>query len=357
MESFPENIAHFTHGMAFMFFVAIAVHLYWQQTKNRLIWFLFWEAIFFAFIEIKDIAYLIEGVWHNSYLTRIFLSFDMWIVPFTMLFLFELMSPGWVTPVRAITMSVPSIILSVVLIFVSSKEFFYWVSVYSILLGITTLLIVFLASARYDNYIKKNFSYTEGLSVSWVRTIIVILFIYLNLWFFILQTESWWGDAIYYLITIAVWSFIYFYTVQHVIIEVPDSLFRLREKKNTVVPDCPYPFSDHLRNVMEKEKLFLNPKLQITDVAAKIHTNRTYLSDYLNKYMTTTFYDYVNSFRIDMACGLLVNERKQTLEQIAEECGFNSLSTFSRSFSKIKQCSPSEYRKYHLSNPSSPENT
>lgn len=349
MESFPENIAHFTHGMAFMFFIFVAIHLYWQQNKSRLLWFLFYEAIFFAFIEMKDIAYLIEGVWYTHYLTRIYMSIDMWIVPFTMLFLFELMSPGWVTLRRALTLTMPSVILSLLLILVPSDILFYGIVGYSLLLGSISVFVVFMASAQYENYVKKNFSYTEGLSVSWVRTIIVILFVYLILWIFIHGYENWWGDVLYYLITIAIWSYIYFYTLQHAVIEVPGILlYRFQKNEN----DCfeleenshPYHFAETVQQVMEEERLYLNSKLHITDVASILNTNRTYLSEYLNKQLNTTFYDYVNAFRVEMACGLLTNKNKQTLEQIAEECGFNSLSTFKRSFSKIKGCTPSKYK-------------
>lgn len=351
METFPENIAHFTHGMVFMFFIFVAAHLYWQQNKSRLLWFLFYETVFFAFIEMKDIVYLIKGIWYTRYLTRIFLSIDMWIIPFTMLFLFELMSPGWVTVRRAVTLIIPSVILSILLIFIPSDSFFYGIVAYSLLLGVIALFVVFMASAQYNNYVKKNFSYTEGLSVSWVRTIVVILFAYLILWIFIQNYESWWGDTFYYLITISIWSFIYFYTLQHAVIEVPDILYRFRKKENESIEieenGCPYPFAESLKEVMEEDRLYLNPKLHITDVASAISTNRTYLSDYLNKHLDTTFYDYVNTFRVEMACELLVTKKKQTLEQIAEECGFNSLSTFNRSFYKIKRCNPSDYRNGH----------
>ena len=351
METFSENIAHFTHGMVFMFFIFVAAHLYWQQNTSRLLWFLFYEAIFYAFIELKDIAYLIEGVWYTRYLTYIFLSIDMWIIPFTMLFLFELMSPGWVTVRRGTTLIIPSLILTVLLIFIHSDILFYGIVAYSLLLGAIALFVVFMVSAQYNNYVKKNFSYTEGLSISWVRTIIVILFVYLILWIFIQRQESWWGDAFYYLITISIWSFIYFYTLQHAVIEIPDILYRFRKKESesTAIEEdgCPYPFAESLKEVMERERLYLNPKLHITDVASAISTNRTYLSDYLNKHLDTTFYDYVNTFRVEMACKLLMIKKKQTLEQIAEECGFNSLSTFNRSFYKIKKCNPSDYRNSH----------
>lgn len=350
MESLSENIAHFTHGMASMFFISVGIHLFWQQNKSRLLRFLFYEMVLFAFIEIKDMVYLIEGAWYSDDLTRIFLSIDTWIVPFTLLFLFELISPGWITARRTFALVAPSVIMSLLLVFIPSDRLFHWITAYSLLLATIALWVVFMASARYDNHLKNNFSYTEELSVSWVRTIVVILFLYLVLWFFILQYENWWGDTIYYLITIAVWSFIYLYSLQHAVIEIPKILYPYRKKTESgdiKESDCPYQFAETLKQAIEKDKLYLNPKLHITDVASAINTNRTYLSNYLNKHLHTTFYDYVNAFRVEMACELLLNERNQTIEQIVEECGFNSHSTFNRSFFKIKQCSPSEYRRRH----------
>lgn len=52
---------------------------------------------------------------------------------------------------------------------------------------------------------------------------------------------------------------------------------------------------------MEKGRMFLNPKLSLTEVATAIGTNRTYLSEYLNNDLDTTFYEYVNGFRIKEA--------------------------------------------------------
>ncbi len=350
MESFFESFAHFTHGMAFMFFAIIAAHLYWQKNKNRLIRFLFYEAIFFALIEIKDVIFLINGVKYNNYYNHIFLSIDLWIIPFTILFLIELMSPGWIKTRHAILLTAPSTAFSVFIVLASSDKLFYWTAVYSLVLGIIAFLVFFLATARYNNYVRKNFSYTEGLSVSWVRTIIFTLLLYLILWFFISPLNSWWGDAFYYLVTIGIWSYIYFYTLQHSVIEVPQILFRYRKEnaktEKQKEDDCPYEFAKNLEKVMMENMLFLNPKLQITEVASAIYTNRTYLSNYLNKYLNTTFCDYVNTFRVNMACKLLMENRKQTLERIAEECGFNSLSTFNRSFSRIRNCSPAEFRKH-----------
>lgn len=73
-------------------------------------------------------------------------------------------------------------------------------------------------------------------------------------------------------------------------------------------------------------------------------TNRSYLSAYLNQHQHTTFYEYVNQWRVRRAKELLA-ESAIPLEQIAGKSGFNSLSRFRRYFTKAVGMTPSAYRK------------
>lgn len=56
----------------------------------------------------------------------------------------------------------------------------------------------------------------------------------------------------------------------------------------------------------------------------------------------TSAMDYVNYYRIAVACDLLQQDTMSKTE-IAIECGFNNLSYFIKTFRKYKNCSPSEY--------------
>lgn len=106
-------------------------------------------------------------------------------------------------------------------------------------------------------------------------------------------------------------------------------------------------FDKSLRMVMEEQRLFLQPKLTLLDVAKAIQTNKSYLSFYLHNVRKTTFYDFINQYRIEEACRLM-NEpeigQKYVLTQIATLSGFNSISTFNRYFYKIKGILPSKYK-------------
>ena len=56
--------------------------------------------------------------------------------------------------------------------------------------------------------------------------------------------------------------------------------------------------------------------------------------------------DYLNSFRIEKACEMLIETDKQLMD-ISMECGFDSLSYFIKQFKKRKLFTPAEYRKHY----------
>lgn len=84
-----------------------------------------------------------------------------------------------------------------------------------------------------------------------------------------------------------------------------------------------------LNKLFIEEKLYLNPQLKLSDVARQVGTNRTYLSRFFNQEKQMTFFDYVNNLRVEHAVGLLQKSNLR-LNVIAEQSGFNSISTFRR---------------------------
>lgn len=63
------------------------------------------------------------------------------------------------------------------------------------------------------------------------------------------------------------------------------------------------------------------------------------------KYLGLSFVEYVNSVRISAVCGLLDKTDKSIIE-IAETCGFSSLSNFYRVFNQLMGMTPREYSSY-----------
>ena len=107
-----------------------------------------------------------------------------------------------------------------------------------------------------------------------------------------------------------------------------------------------YTFIKQFEKLIYEEKAYLNPKLTLTNLAVKIGTNRTYLSNYINHVLKKSFFDFVNSLRLEHATDLLL-KTNLTLEVIAEKSGFNSLSTFRRYFMHVHKKSPTVYKREH----------
>jgi AraC-like DNA-binding protein len=65
---------------------------------------------------------------------------------------------------------------------------------------------------------------------------------------------------------------------------------------------------------------------------------------YFKKCTKKTYVDFLNEIRIGHACKLLIDTQKSVLE-ISYESGFNTLANFNKQFLKLKQLTPSGFRK------------
>jgi len=97
-----------------------------------------------------------------------------------------------------------------------------------------------------------------------------------------------------------------------------------------------------LDEVLLKNKLYLDPDLDISMLSAALCTNRTYISRLL-RMRGTSFSRYVNSLRLTHAEEMLRNSLKP-VNEICEECGFSD-ATFRRVFTERYNCTPAEYRR------------
>jgi YesN/AraC family two-component response regulator len=99
-----------------------------------------------------------------------------------------------------------------------------------------------------------------------------------------------------------------------------------------------------LERIVEEQQLYLVKKLTLTDLAAAMGTNRTYVSNYLSQVRGQTFYDYINQIRIEKKSVPLLREHPEyTLDYVANESGFASISTFRRAFLKLTGKTPRQF--------------
>lgn len=97
---------------------------------------------------------------------------------------------------------------------------------------------------------------------------------------------------------------------------------------------------DHLKT----SKHFTNSNLKLADLASELNILPHTLSQVLNDNLGKSFRLYLNEYRIEEAKKMILEHNDLTLEAIAYECGFNSKSTFYKSFKKITGHTPSHYQ-------------
>lgn len=100
-----------------------------------------------------------------------------------------------------------------------------------------------------------------------------------------------------------------------------------------------------LDQLMEEKKPYLNNRLLKAELAEMLGTSNPELARLLNENIGMNFFEYVNYYRIKEFVALARTEKAQhlTFYGLAQEAGFNSKTTFNKSFKKLMGVSPSEY--------------
>ncbi|WP_422081038.1 helix-turn-helix domain-containing protein [Ulvibacterium sp.] len=106
-------------------------------------------------------------------------------------------------------------------------------------------------------------------------------------------------------------------------------------------------FREKLMAVMESEKLYLEPKLGLKDIADKVGLHPNKLSWLLNEILHKNFYEFVNEYRLKdfQTRAMDSKNRHLSILGLALESGFNSKSVFNDFFKKTVGRTPKDWLK------------
>ena len=99
-----------------------------------------------------------------------------------------------------------------------------------------------------------------------------------------------------------------------------------------------------MSSLIEEEKLYLRKNLRISDVAAELATNKTYVSALLNNISGEKFTSMITRLRVEYAQRLMREHPDMLLDDVADEAGFSSRTTFFRSFKAITGMTPQKWK-------------
>lgn len=102
-----------------------------------------------------------------------------------------------------------------------------------------------------------------------------------------------------------------------------------------------------LRQLMIDEKLYLEPNLQLPQVASRLNVSTNLLSQAINQLEKKNFYELVNQYRIEHFKGLLQNPANSHFSILALglDSGFNSKASMNRVFKEFTGLTPSQFQK------------
>ena len=101
---------------------------------------------------------------------------------------------------------------------------------------------------------------------------------------------------------------------------------------------------DKLQQVMINQKPFINANFSQPDLARQLGVSVHLLSQAINDGLNRSFFELVAGYRVEEAKQLLRSQPNIKVEEIAEQVGYNSKSSFNSAFKKITGMTPSEFR-------------
>ena len=111
--------------------------------------------------------------------------------------------------------------------------------------------------------------------------------------------------------------------------------------------DIRYNFSLKDQERLRKVYVFVEEKfskdIDIQEVANICNLTVPAFCNYFKKNLNQTFTDFINEYRINQACKMLLEG--EGIVDICFRCGFNNISYFGRVFKQIKGTNPSEFRR------------
>ena len=351
---------------------------------------------------VKDLIF-IGNTYYGSRLEEQYASsIDLLTLPMYAIVLVEACRPLWMNWSRAFCFYIPFVVLMVTFWVHPVPLAYHAMHFAAILCAVFILLWALRELPRFERALKEEYSYAEYINLHWLRGVILLFFCLLMLWVYDSMASGVRYDNLFLFNSLVMWIAACFcFYRQSVVINAVKSYFVAPSEDNAETnldaaendldkatahleeaeadqnaphahtqpenvaetveepqpvaeqPVEPEPeelklqqeaaFAERMYLLFEKEHVYLNPRLRLSELAMLLGTNRTYLSQYFNQNCESTFYDFVNDYRIHHA-KLLLHSTDDTLETIAMNSGFNSLSTFRRAFVQREGMSPIEFR-------------
>jgi AraC-like DNA-binding protein len=366
----------------------------WVQTKSRSsVWLVGFTLLCMLYISPFMLGY---AGWYSKELPRTILFYAplqqlLLIGPVIYFYVRSLLVPTLRFEKINLIHFLPALLYNIAMVVVflndivfDSSHFFYadgkdmdldpwyqWAGLFSML---GYLILSVLHYQKFKKAIFDAFSFAEEMVVNWVQHFLIsfIIILVLRVLFFVLNPE--WGEFgnkfWYYFCFSVLFTYIGFKGYLHALKQQLKASFKdqneleVHQLLTDTLGDA-YTENDRskvssnsldvevekwvneLDRLMKNEFMYKNSQLTISDFADKLETHTKQISSVVNTGFGMNFNDWVNKHRVEEVIKQIDEGQLETktMLALALEAGFNSKSTFNRSFKKYKGITPVQYVK------------
>ena len=102
-----------------------------------------------------------------------------------------------------------------------------------------------------------------------------------------------------------------------------------------------------ITELLEKDKIYLDSDLNMTDVAKRLGVHRNDVSMVVNSSKGISFSQLMNGYRVEFAKQQMLSNPEMKMANIAIGSGFSNDTSFFRTFKAITGMTPSEWLSLH----------
>ncbi len=235
------------------------------------------------------------------------------------------------------------------------------VYVYEDIYLIIYLIVTLFLLKKYNNVTKSIYSNLKNKELLWVKylllgvLIITVVDIFTFIYDFNYPDTNFESDFVTIILVVVFLYFLGYYGIKQSKILVPE--FLLNPIKNNKISTSlinmdSIEIKQHIskiNTVLTTKELFLDEDLTLNKLAKETSLSDKKLSAIINQEMNTSFYDLINSYRLEEFKKRVISKEfdNLTILGIAYDCGFKTKSTFNRLFKLQIGISPSEFKKNH----------
>ena len=322
---FTSRLRDFSCGLFFMFQLLGTAALYAKGRHHQLQHSAFYFMLYLLGISMVEFYLFFIDNFLGAMLKPVTNIMQVTVVPLALMLLYRLTHTHGMKPLAAALNLAPYWVALAVYMASGSRAVYDGILTAALLHSVGIVIYGFVAVRRFNQELAACFSADEHLSLRW--TWLLLLF------------------AVYNMVCSVIFALLcYFVYRQDDMLEALDRGASAPSTSTGTLGQAggrqdSYHFAQALHDTFEHGRIYLNPTLNINGLAQQLGTNRTYLSNYLNQQLHTSFYEYVNGWRVKHARQLLATTTLP-LEDVASQSGFNSLSSFRRYFKKATGTTP-----------------